>query len=322
MISFIAQSIRMSAAFLLGSTGEILTEKSGHLNLGIPGIMCMGMIGGTIGAEKYVSSLADPSMISAFPAFVIPLLFCMLFAGLMGLIYSFLTVTLRANQNITGLALTTFGTGIATFLKTRVKTVGFQKIGDIYRTFFTGTEKLGWFGTLFLSYGGMVYLAVLIAIGAALFLKKTRTGLQLRAVGESPATADAAGVNVAGYRYLATIIGAAIAGMGGLFYCFDEAGGSVSQISSVEAFGWLSIAIVIFSVWKPDFCIISAIIFGILYRLPRSPWLITSTDHIKALLDALPYAMTILVLIATSIIGSKKAQPPASLGLNYFREER
>ena len=322
MISFIANSIRMSAAFLLGSTGEIITEKSGHLNLGIPGIMCMGMIGGTVGAQMYVSSLSDVSQISPFPAFVMPLLFCIIFAGLMGVIYSFMTVTLRSNQNITGLALTTFGMGVATFLSNRVKVDGFQEIGYYYRTLFTLPEDPNWFSTLFLSYGMMVYLAIIIAIGSALILRKTRTGLQLRAVGENPATADAAGVNITRYRYLATIIGSAIAGMGGLFYCFDMSGGSLPQIDSVSALGWLSIAIVIFSIWKPDFCIVSSIVFGILYRLPHSPLLVSASNPAKALIGALPYAMTVVVLIVTSIVGSKKTQPPASLGLNYFREER
>ena len=322
MITFIANSIRMSAAFLLGSTGEIITEKAGHLNLGIPGIMCMGMIGGTIGAEIYVSSLSDLSQISAFPAIVIPLLFCLLFAGIMGLLYSFMTVTLRSNQNITGLALTTFGMGLATFLSNRVKVDGFQTIGYYYRTFLPVSKDSGWFSTLFLSYGVVVYLAILIAIVSALILRKTRVGLQLRAVGENPATADAAGVNIARYRYAATIIGAAIAGMGGLFYCFDISGGSLPQIDSVSALGWLCIAIVIFSIWKPDFCIVSSIIFGILYRMPNSPLLVSASNPAKALVGALPYVMTVVVLIFTSIVGSKKAQPPASLGLNYFREER
>ena len=322
MITFIANSIRMSAAFLLGSTGEIITEKAGHLNLGIPGIMCMGMIGGTIGAEIYVSSLSDLSQISAFPAIVIPLLFCLLFAGIMGLLYSFMTVTLRSNQNITGLALTTFGMGLATFLSNRVKVDGFQTIGYYYRTFLPVSKDSGWFSTLFLSYGVVVYLAILIAIVSALILRKTRVGLQLRAVGENPATADAAGVNIARYRYAATIIGAAIAGMGGLFYCFDISGGSLPQIDSVSALGWLCIAIVIFSIWKPDFCIVSSIIFGILYRMPNSPLLVSASNPAKALVGALPYVMTVVVLIFTSIVGSKKAQPPAFLGLNYFREER
>ena len=322
MITFIANSIRMSSAFLLGSTGEIITEKSGHLNLGIPGIMCMGAIGGAAGASIYVSSLSDLSQISAFPAFVIPLLFCLIFAGVMGLLYSFMTVSLRANQNITGLALTTLGEGLATFLSNKLPKTGFTQVGAVYKTLFTGTENLGAFGTLFLSYGTMVYFAIIIAIAAALILRKTRTGLQLRAVGENPATADATGVNVAKYRYLATIIGAMIAGLGGLFYLFDMNSGSLPEISSISALGWLSIAIVIFSIWKPDLCILSAIIFGILYRLPYSPILVSVSGATKELVKAAPYVVTAIVLIVTSIIGSKKAQPPAALGLNYFREER
>ncbi len=320
MISFIAQSIRMSAAFLFGSTGEIITEKAGHLNLGIPGVMCMGAIGGAIGARLYVSSLADISQISAFPAFVIPLLFCLVLASLMGVLYSFLTVSLRANQNITGLAISTFGAGFATFVNNIIPKEGFKEIGYIYFKLFPSTEKLGAFGELFFSYGAMVYLAIIIAIGASLILKKTRVGLHLRAVGESPATADATGINITEYRYTATIVGSAIAGMGGLFYFFDMNGGSWPYSDAISALGWLSIAIVIFSIWKPDLSIFSSIIFGLLYRLQY--FMASATLSQKTLIGMLPYVITILVLIVTSIVGSKKAQPPASLGLNYFREER
>ena len=320
MISFLTQSIRMSAVFLFGSTGEILTEKAGHLNLGIPGVMCMGAIGGGVGARIYIASLTDISQISAFPAFIIPLIFCLLFASLMGVIYSFLTVSLRSNQNITGLALTTFGAGVATFVNSILPKDGFKEIGYVYLRLFPSVDTSNWFCELFLSYGVMVYLAILVAIGTAILLRKTRTGLQLRATGENPATADAAGINVTSYKYVATIVGSAIAGLGGLFYFFDMNGGSWPYSDAISALGWLSIAIVIFSIWKPDFSIVSSIIFGILYRLQY--FMASAPLNDKALIGTLPYVMTIIVLIFTSIVGSKKAQPPASLGLNYFREER
>ena len=322
MITFFADSIRMSAAFLFGSTGEIVTEKSGHLNLGIPGIMCLGGIGGAAGASVYVSTLSDVSQISAFPAFMIPFLFCLLFAGAMGLLYSFMTVTLRANQNITGLAITTFGEGITSFLTSKLPTKGFTEIAAVYRALFADAKSHGTFSILFLSHGPMVYLAIIIAIGAALILRKTRTGLQLRAVGENPATADATGVNVTRYRYSATVIGSMIAGLGGLFYLFDMSYGGIPETATFSSLGWLCIAIVIFSIWKPDFCILTAVIFGILYRLPFSPMLLSAEGTVKEILKALPYVVTVIVLIATSIVGSKKTQPPASLGVNYFREER
>ena len=319
MISFFAQAIRMSAAFLFGSTGEIITEKAGHLNLGIPGVMCMGAIGGGVGARIYIASLADLSQMSAFSAFIIPLLFCLIFSSLMGVIYSFLTVSLRSNQNITGLALTTFGAGVATFVNNILPKDGFKEIGYVYLRLFTSVDTSNWFNELFLSYGMMVYLAIIIAIGASLIMKHTRTGLHLCAVGETPATADATGINIGRYRYGATIIGSAVAGLGGLFYFFDMNGGSWPYSDAISALGWLCIAIVIFSIWKPDVCIFSSIVFGILYRLQ---YFVNAPQNYKALIGALPYVMTIVVLIFTSIVGSKKAQPPASLGLNYFREER
>ncbi len=320
MISFLTQSIRMSSAFLFGSTGEIITEKSGHLNLGIPGVMCMGAIGGATGASIYISTLSDISQISPFLAILLPLLCSLLFSAFMGVLYSFLTVSLRANQNITGLALTTFGSGFATFLNTIINKNGFNEVSEIYLHLFGFYDKLGWFGELFFSYGIMVYLAIAVAICTSVILNKTKTGLKLRAVGENPATADAVGINVSRTRYLSTVIGSAIAGLGGLFYLFDMQNGSWPYTGPIESLGWLSIAIVIFSVWKPSISIFSSIVFGVLYRLPN--FMSSAALNVKALLGALPYLITIIVLIFTSISGSKNVQPPASLGLNYFREDR
>ena len=320
MISFLTQSIRMSAAFLFGSTGEIVTEKAGHLNLGIPGVMCMGAIGGSIGARFYLSTLSDASQISPLLAILIPLIFCLILSAAMGVLYGFLTVTLRANQNITGLAISTFGAGFATFIDNFMDKTNFKEIGANYLHMFSFYDKLGGIGELFLSYGFMVYLAIAIAIFMSVILKKSKTGLYLRAVGENPATADAAGISVARYRYWATIIGSAIAGLGGLFYFFDMNGGSWPYADPISSLGWLSIAIVIFSVWKPNLSILSSIVFGVLYRLQY--FMASAPLNVKAIIGALPYIVTIVVLIFTSIFGSKNVQPPASLGLNYFREDR
>lgn len=308
-VSFLSGAVRLGTTFLYGSTGETLTEKSGHLNLGIPGIMCFGALGGCIGVY----------MVGSVPVLtvLVAIIFSFCFAGLLGLLYSFLTVTLRCNQNVTGLTITTFGVGCTNHFISQVNTSSFSRASTHFTNLFTFHENLGWFGELFLSYGIMVYLAIAIAILTSLFLTKTKKGLYLRAVGENPATADAAGISVTAYRYVATIIGSGIAGLGGLFYIMDYLTGSWEY--TIDAMGWLSIALVIFTVWKPNFGILGSFLFGGLYILANY---VAVSFAMMNILKMIPFFVTIVVLIVTSIIGKKETQPPASLGLNYFREER
>lgn len=316
-LSFLQSAIRFSTVFLFGSTGETLTEKSGNLNLGIPGIMCIGCIGGLIGESMYLKSLADISQITGFNAIVIPLLMSMLFSGMAGLLYCFLTVTLRCNQNVTGLVITTFGIGFLSFFGQRLDKLDFNVASKFFTQTFPFANEMGGFGRLFFSYGFMVYLAIALAIIVAIVLKKTRVGLNLRAVGESPATADAAGISVTKYKYTATVIGSMIAGLGGLFYIMDMLSGSVEY--TIDVYGWMAVALVIFSVWKPNWGILGSILFGALYIAPN--YLNTSFAQ-KELIKMIPYLVTILILVLTSIFNRKESSAPASLGLPYFREER
>ncbi len=325
--TIIQRAVMQGTPLLFGSTGEILTEKSGHLNLGIPGIMYVGAISGVAGSFLYEQSVPSPSMMNPFLAVFIPLICCLLGAALMGLIYCFLTVTLRANQNVTGLARTTFGIGIGNFfggsliklVDTDVPSISLSTTSTIFKTSLPFAEKLGWFGDVFLSYGFLVYVAIVVALVSSWILNKTRTGLHLRAVGESPETADAAGINVTKYKYLSTCIGSAIAGLGGLYYVMDYANGVWSNNGFGDR-GWLSIALVIFSVWRPSISILGSILFGFLYVIPT--YIPNITVSTKKLFEMLPYVVTILVLVITSIRDKKENQPPASLGLAYFREER
>lgn len=319
-LTFLQDSIRFSAVFLFGSVGETITEKSGNLNLGIPGIMCMGAAGGIIGEAAYASSLASLDQMTGAGAVFSALLMAMLMSGVGGLIYCILTTSLRCNQNVTGLALTTFGIGILSFVKgnTTDMVAAFGKASGYFTQSFP-IENPNWFETIFLSYGFLVYLAIIIAIISAIVLKKTRVGLNLRAVGENPATADAAGVSVTTYKYTATLIGSMIAGLGGLFYIMDMSGGNIED--TVDSFGWLAVALVIFTVWRPNWAILGSIVFSIFYILPSY----TSNSSNSAAAQAiamLPYLVTIVVLIITSIVSRRESQPPASLGLSYFREER
>ena len=326
IITFIQRAIMQGIPLLYGSTGEILTEKSGNLNLGIPGIMYVGGISGVIGAFLYEESMGANDL-NPFLAVLIPLLCTIIGSLLTGLIYCFLTVTLRANQNVTGLAITTFGVGFGNFFGSSLVKITGSDIPSVAltRTSAFFTKKLpiasttGWFGKIFLDYGFLTYAAIVIALLVALFLKKTRGGLHLRAVGENPATADAAGIDVSKSKYLATSIGSVIAGIGGLFYVMDYANG----VWSNEGFGdrgWLAIALVIFAIWKPDFGILGSILFGGLYIVYLFiPGLKMSTQE---LFKMLPYIVTIIVLVIVSVRKKREDQPPASLGLSYFREDR
>ncbi len=321
IVTFLVGAIALATVFLFGCVGEIITEKAGHLNLGIPGIMCAGTAGGCLGVSLYMESLADPKNASWLWLVLISVTLAFVFASALGGIYGFLTVTLRCNQNITGLAVTIFGTGFTQFvMDTYVDRTHFEIAGKLISKGFSFADKLGWFGEIFFSHGVLVYLSIAIAAICAVVLKKTRLGLHLRAVGESPATADAAGINVTAYKYGAILVGSGIAGFGGLFYIMDYIKGSWENASTIEALGWLSIALVIFTLWKPHFSIIGSIVFAALYI---AAYVINGVTPIqRELLKMLPYVITVVVLIITSIIDSKENQPPASLGLSYFREER
>ncbi len=317
MIKLIREVVRFASVFIFGSTGETINEKSGHLNLGIPGIMCFGAIGGCCGVYLY-SSFVGTENIQGYFVVLIAIVCSLIFGALLGLLFSFFTVTLGCNQNITGLTITTFGIGATMFLMGKIDTSSFNKASGFFKTLIPSYNNLGWFGEIFLSYGVLVYIAIAIAIIAAIILRKTKVGLSLRAVGENPATADAVGINVTKYRYLATIIGCAIAGLGGLSYMFDYSGANNLQNHGIDGFGWLCIAIVIFTLWRSDLGILGSLLFSFLYLCPSFFF----SGNTLYLIEALPYIITICVLILTSILNSKENQPPASLGTNYFREER
>ena len=327
-VSFIPRAVVQGIPLLFGSTGETLTEKSGNLNLGIPGVMYVGGICGVIGSFFYEQSLADKANINPFLAVGIPMLTCLLGSLLMGLLYCFLTVTLRANQNVTGLAMTTFGVGIGNFFGgsliklsgSAVPSIALSSTSYYFHRPLPFAKDLGWFGQVFLSYGFMVYLAIIIALIASFVLRRTRVGLHLRSVGENPYTADAAGISVTRYKYAATCIGCMIAGLGGLYYVMDYASGVWSNNAFGDR-GWLAIALVIFTVWRPNVGVLASVLFGGLYILHMY---IPSGMNlaVKELYKMLPYVVTIIVLIVTSLRKKREDQPPQHLGLPYFREER
>ncbi len=318
IFSYLTAAIIQGVPLLFGAVGEIITEKSGNLNLGIPGIMYMGGISGVIGAYFYENT-ENPN---ALLLVLIPFLCCIAGAAFLALIYSFLTVTLKVNQNVTGLAITTLGTGIGNFFGSSIVglsggsgSVALPKTAAVYKTtfpFMSGAADLAYTGFL-------LYLSIIIALVAAWVLNRSRVGLNLRAVGENPATADAAGINVTGYKYAATVIGGAVAGLGGLYFVMDYTNGGWTNNGFGDR-GWLAIAIVIFALWKPRFAIVASVIFGGLYiACVKIDGL---SAPVRELIKMLPYLVTIVILVITSARKKRSNQPPESLGQNYFREER
>lgn len=326
LIAWIMRAIPFGTIIMYGAMGETITEKSGNLNLGVPGIMYLGGFAGFASAYFYENSVADPNPVLS----VLIALICALAASALGgLIYAFLTISLRANQNVTGLALTTFGMGVANFFGVFILNGATYSAAPVANKAFAAKipvlSQMGVLGQTVFSYGFLAYAAIVLAILLHWFFTRTRAGLNLRAVGENPATADAAGINVTRYKYLATCIGAAICGVGGLYYVLDYNQGIWATTGQIEALGWLALALVIFTTWKPLNAIWGAYLFGILYWLYQFlPSLlgITVSSAMTDLVQMVPYVVTILVLIAVSMRRKKEDQPPAHLGLAYFREER
>ena len=311
LVTFIPRAIVQSIPLLLGCVGETLNEKSGSLNLGIPGVMYVGAICGVIGSFMYENSGAAFSPVIGL---LIPIICCMLGSLL--------------NQNVTGLAMTTFGVGFGNFFGgsiikltgAEVPSIALSATSKAFKATIPFADKAGVVGDLLLSYSFMTYVAIAIAIITSYVLKRTRTGLELRAVGENPATADAAGININRYKYFSICIGCMIAGIGGLYYVLDYASG----VWSNDAFGdrgWLAIALVIFSIWRPNWAIWESMLFGGLYILYL--YIPTGTNFaVKEIYKMFPYIVTIIVLIAISIRNKHENQPPEALGLPYFREDR
>lgn len=312
-------------ALMLGTLGEIITEKSGNLNLGVEGIMYMGGIFGLIAPNVYEHTVGVGNA-SPFVAIMLALGASFAVGAIAGLIFSFITVTLRANQNVTGLAMATFGTGVAKFAGElrRLQLNDYVTVSNDLKFAFDNhfmpsfLKELPIVGPILFDQSEFFYLAILMCVLFHLFLTRTRTGLYLRAVGESPSTADTAGLNITKYKYLATIIGGGVSAMGGMVYTMTTAG-CVWIEASLAGTGWLAVALVIFATWRPLNSIWSSVLFGalmIMYLRISIPFIPNEIYKI------LPYVVTIVVLVIASTRNIRDKQPPASLGENYFREDR
>jgi len=324
VLNLVMAAVLNGVPLLFGTAGEILSEKAGNLNLGVEGMMYMGGALGLAGAFYY-EKLAG-SGANGFVAVVLAILFAFLAGAAGALVYSFLTVTLRANQNVTGLALTIFGTGVGQFIGEYMRTRegGYVAISNGLKGFFQGSpfpqvlRDIPVIGPLLFGHNIFLYLGIAAAAVMAWFLRRSRAGLSLRAVGESPATADAAGVNTTRYKYLATVIGGGISAIGGMVYIMTIAG-CVWNHEGLSGEGWLAVALVIFCLWRPMNAVWGSVLFGalmILYLRLQLPFI---PDQLYKIL---PYIVTVIVLVAVSMRKRRENQPPASLGNAYFREER
>lgn len=298
----------MGTHILFAIVGGIICEKVGNTNLGIEGMMLMGA---AVGFK--VACATSNAFLAVLSAGI---------AGLLGaLIYAFITVTLRGNQVVTGLVLTIFGTGISGFIGKGVSSLTLPaEVVNAFKPYDIPILcDIPIIGKALFSQGIYVQLAIVVAIVAYIYIKKTRFGLNMRAVGENPAAADASGINVSLYKYVHVLIGGFLCGVGGAY--LSTAFLTTWQDNVTAGAGWIAVALVIFSTWNPLKAILAAYLFGMLKGLnfKMQGWGIQIPSQI---LEMLPYVATIVVLIFITLRKKRENQPPKALGDPYFREER
>lgn len=308
MIEFLAACVVAGTPLIFATVGGLVTEKTGNMNLGVEGMMLMGAVMG------FYTGLNTASPVLALLAAAL--------AGAGGaLIYAFVTVTLKANQVVTGLTLTIFGTGFAQF-------VGEPLLGSMapseITSFFSKVTipvlgHIPGLGPIFFQQDVFVYLAYLVCGIMAVYLYKTRMGMNLKAVGENTAAADASGINITLYKYIHILLGGALCGLGGAYLSLVRI--PIWQENVVNGRGWIAVALIIFVAWNPIKGFFGGVLFGGLsivgLKLQAMGFGIS-----QYLVDMIPYVATILIVILSTHKRKKESQPPGDLGNNYFREER
>ena len=313
-VVIVAAAIFYGTPLVFAALGEILAERSGVINLGVEGMMLLGAVG-----ASWVATNFDGSAGVVLPVAVVV---AMLFAAAGALIHAFLTITLRVNQIISGLALTIFAgvAGVSSYL------AGIWKLGqgpipnqfDNMNLF--GLGKVPVVGPILFDQTALTYLSWVCVAVVSVYLFRSRRGLELRAVGESPQTADSVGVNVARIRYAHVLLGGAFAGIAGACFSLSIVPQWVNGMTGGQ--GWIALALVIFGFWRPDLMLVGAYLFGGLSSL-RFTLQARGIDIPTAFLDALPYLMTIIVLVVVSNSAARRRLgAPAALGRPYEREER
>jgi simple sugar transport system permease protein len=312
LVSILTVTVQAGTSLVFATVGEIFTERSGILNLGLEGIMIMGAVTAFAGVFHSQS-------------LIVGLLVAMLIGAFMAAIHAFLTISLRTDQVVTGLALTLFGGGLASFLGQRLGPGGKPLVGEVGPKFtkvgLPLLSRIPYLGEALFTQDPLVYVMYLLVPLAWYYIYKTRPGLHLRAVGESPATADAMGINVSRTRYAYTIFGGMLIGLGGAHLSLAYTPGWTENLTGGR--GWIAIALVIFATWDPLRAVVGAVLFGgvnaVQFRLQAA-----GTTIPAAFLGMMPYLFTIVVLVVITWweAFSKRVGAPAALGLPYVREER
>ncbi|MBA7468969.1 MAG: ABC transporter permease [Spirochaeta sp.] len=313
LASILTITLRAGTSLIYATVGEIYTERTGILNLGLEGIMLMGAV--TAFAVSYYSGSLFLAVLTA-----------MTVGALLASIHAFLTNTMRANQVVSGLSITIFGSGLASFLGQRLGPASNNHylVGLVGAKFNVITipllKRIPVLGAMF-KQDILTYFVYLLVPLAWFYLYKTRHGLNLRAVGENPQTADAMGISIFRVRYLYTILGGMLVGLGGAHLSLAYTPGWAENITGGR--GWIVIALVIFAMWNPARAVFGAILFGginaVQFRLQAA-----GTTIPASFLNMLPYLATIGVLVVMTWWEtlSKRIGAPASLCKPYMREEK
>ena len=314
LVVIAANAIAYGTPLLFAALGELLAERSGVLNLGVEGMMLIGAVSGFWAVE----TIGGPSSVSLLAAVIV----AALAAAAASLIHAILTISLRASQIVSGLALTIFAgaSGLSSYIGHVANLGGKPARHEFDFINVLGLKDVPVLGPIVLHQNALTYVSWLLVAVTLVYLYRTRPGLHLRAVGESPATADAMGVNVTAYRYIHVLLGGALAGIGGAFFSLAITPGWIDGMTSGA--GWIAIALVIFAFWRPELALVGAYLFGALSSLAFT--LQTRQVHLPAeVFASLPYLMTVVVLVLVSTgWASKRLGAPAALGVPYVREER
>ncbi len=299
VINILVAAIASGTPFVFAALGELITEKSGVLNLGVEGMMLVGAICGFMG------------MAATGNVFVAVI--CGMAAGaIMSGIFAFLTLSLMANQVASGLALTIFGVGLSAFLGLDYTSVALSGVPEIHIPLLSDIPVLG---PLLFSHDILIYFSLVVFVGVSWFLNKTKSGLVLRGIGEAPSSAHALGYNVIGIRYLAVLFGGAMAGLGGVYLCIAYTPMWVEGM--VAGRGWVSLALVVFATWRPARVMAGAYLFGGI-TIAQFHVQGFGVDIPAQFLSMLPYISTIIVLVFISRDPNTiRLNSPASLGIAY-----
>jgi simple sugar transport system permease protein len=314
VLAVVVSAVAFGTPLVLAGLGELLAERSGVLNLGVEGMMLMGAVCAFFVSQRLHWSGALVLLLAVVASMVA--------GAAMALIHAFLTITIRVNQIVSGLAITIFAgiIGLSSYLGQVWNIGGVAGRHQFNQINLFGLKNLPIVGPLIFNQDAFVYASWVLVIGVLYYLYRTRPGLYLRAVGENPAAADAMGINVTAYRYTHTLIGGALAGLGGAYFTLALA--PIWTDGLTAGAGWIAIALVIFAFWRPDLLVLGAYLFGIFSAL--GPTL--QTHHVTALpsefYSALPFLMTVIALAAASTSwANRRIGTPASLGIPYTREE-